>query len=391
MNESPNIKESPDPQRPGLSVEYISEKLVDAELLLAYAAETGIKVDDAIQRGVLKARLAKDGAGFTEETASILLSSLTALAEVVKPVTVESLNTCANKEDVRGQIESFRRVAIAIGIVILVFSFGTFISSRVSERISADVTTANGLASKLSAELGPPPPTNSVKVERKEPANNIPASSIAPEETRWGQGGPPRGVGEKEVITDLQQFAANMREIDGFARQLRPFVLYLVADTDAELRTNGHFQLTPGLTNLLSREFAQKVQVYQEVRDFGNNITETVAVYYGAMAACVLPVLYALLGAEAYLLRSYEDQIKNHTFTSSGRRPARYLVAGIGGMVVGLFNVAQGITLSPFAIAFLVGYAADIFFAFLDGSLQMFKRTPGDPGAQLLKPKPAGN
>jgi hypothetical protein len=86
------------------------------------------------------------------------------------------------------------------------------------------------------------------------------------------------------------------------------------------------------------------------------------------------------------LLRLYEDQIKNRTFTAGDRHIARFLIAGIGGLVVGLFNVSQGITISPFAAAFLVGYAVDVFFTFLEGLLQMFKRNPGNTGAQATPP-----
>jgi hypothetical protein len=78
----------------------------------------------------------------------------------------------------------------------------------------------------------------------------------------------------------------------------------------------------------------------------------------------------------------YEDQIKNRTFIAGDRHIARYLIAGIGGLVVGQFNVTSGAAISPFAVAFLVGYAADVFFAFLEGLLQMFKRGPGAPGGQ---------
>ena len=44
--------------------------------------------------------------------------------------------------------------------------------------------------------------------------------------------------------------------------------------------------------------------MYQEVRAFGDTVQETGSVYYGARATCILPVLYALLGASAYLLRA---------------------------------------------------------------------------------------
>lgn len=50
---------------------------------------------------------------------------------------------------------------------------------------------------------------------------------------------------------------------------------------------------------------------------------------------------------------------------------ARFLIAGIGGAVVGLFNnlnITQGASIPPLALAFLVGYAVDVFFAFLEKS-----------------------
>jgi hypothetical protein len=58
------------------------------------------------------------------------------------------------------------------------------------------------------------------------------------------------------------------------------------------------------------------------------------------------------------------------------------LIAAIGGVVVGLFNnlnIGQAASLSPFGIAFLVGYASDAFFSFLDGLLQSFAKPKSPP------------
>ena len=60
---------------------------------------------------------------------------------------------------------------------------------------------------------------------------------------------------------------------------------------------------------------------------------------------------------------------------------ARFLIAGIGGAVVGLFNnftITQQPSIPPLAIAFLVGYAVDVFFAFLEGLLQAFTKRSGN-------------
>jgi hypothetical protein len=125
--------------------------------------------------------------------------------------------------------------------------------------------------------------------------------------------------------------------------------------------------------------------VYQHVRYFAQSIQHSVATSFGAVATCILPMLYAVLGACAFLLRSFEEQIRTRTFTAGDKHVARFLIAAIGGLIVGLFsnvNFAQGATLSPLAIAFLVGYAIDIFFSFLEGFLQTFKGARGSAGAQ---------
>lgn len=125
---------------------------------------------------------------------------------------------------------------------------------------------------------------------------------------------------------------------------------------------------------------------YQDVRSFAQDILDRVSVYYGAITTCLLPVLYALLGTCAYLLRSFEEEVRTLTFTPSSRANwARFLIAGIGGAVVGLFSnftITQGASISPLAIAFLVGYAVDVFFSFLEGLLQAFTKRKGSASSQ---------
>ena len=118
--------------------------------------------------------------------------------------------------------------------------------------------------------------------------------------------------------------------------------------------------------------------VYQDVRYFAQSVLDDVSFFYGAITTCLLPVLYALLGTCAYLLRTFDQQMATRTFIPSAANSARFLIAAIGGAVVGLFNnftITQGASIPPLAIAFLVGYAVDVFFSFLEGLLQAFART----------------
>jgi Na+/H+-dicarboxylate symporter len=60
------------------------------------------------------------------------------------------------------------------------------------------------------------------------------------------------------------------------------------------------------------------------------------------------------------------------------------ITAIIAGAIVGLFNPNNGVSLSPLATAFLVGYGVELFFRFLDTMIN-FGATPrvgpGRPGS----------
>jgi hypothetical protein len=378
MDEPPPAAPAPaaSPAAAYLTAKYLSDKLDEAELLLGYAAVTGIAVDDHVRDAVLEARVASDAGKVTETAAANLLTALTALAGAVAPVTAESLRASANIDGARATIRIYGIMAGVVGLLIILISLATYFSSSVADKIKVDIGVANDLAAKLRSELGPSPSTPPAA------AQPAPAVDLSQADKVWfGTSTTPPGLSDREVIGDLQQFAATVREINGYTRQLRFFVLDF--DDSKYAHAKGSLELEPGLDVRLSEELTERVKEYQNVRSLGNSVQEKVTVYYGAIATCILPVLYALLGAGAYLLRLFEDEIRTRTLVAGNRHMARFLIAGIGGLVVGLFNnfTSQGITFSPFALAFLVGYAVDVFFTFLEGLLQIFKRGSGSAAA----------
>jgi hypothetical protein len=340
--------------------DYLNAKLQDAERLLTYAAETGIEVKSDVRDTVLEAR--KSASKWDGKTAANLLGALTTLAATLKPVTAESLKLCAEESIVDKTVRTYKRVAIVLAVFIIPYSIATFVTSAISEAIRKDIDTANALAVKLSDEL--PPQAQSTSDNERVHVKAL-----------------PRGVTESDIIRDLQSFTATLRSIDARARQLNIFTVPKVSDPFADRRDNPDFlrqlfELPPGLSNLYEATI-EKFQVYQDERLFAQGTRETASVIYGAIAACILPVLYALLGACAYLLRLFEVQIRLRTFTLSDAHIARFVIAAIGGGVVGLFNnfnISQDASIPPLAIAFMVGYAVDVFFSFLEGLLQTFTR-----------------
>jgi hypothetical protein len=379
---------------------YFPAALNDAERLLHYAAEVGIDVDVDTRGAILRARAACAG-GWTEEIGANLLAALTKLAARLKPVTAESLK--AYHDDTRRTVRSYLKMAIVLALIIVPASLVTFITSALSTDITNDITRANVLAVKLRTELGPASPPSSTRsspptahdipktrwwpIPCGRPASGAPAvpPNFDPQPESTAQ---PKTIPEgSDAIADLQEYASLVRLINYRARKLDWFVFCVeplpyedAASLSWEQRKR-YFELQVGIPDPVG-DRDRITETYQHIRYFAQTIIADISVFYGAFTTCILPALYALLGTCAYLLRSFEDQMSTRTFTPSAANSARFLIAAIGGAVVGLFSkftMTQEATISPLAIAFLVGYAVDVFFAFLEGLLKAFTKAAPAP------------
>ncbi len=352
------------------SSDYLEEALQDAQRLLKYAAEIGVDVDPHVRHDIAQAGAFSHGA-WPEEAGGNLLTALTRLAADLKPVTADSLKAC--RDESLHAVHNYLRWAVCLALVIVPFSIGSFVTSGFSDAIRKDIVSANALAVKLVAQLHA----------------SEPAAAPATGGGRPTEAAVPAGLSVAEVVSELQEFAALIRSIDYRARRLNAFVFFLEKDPYSRIRHNApaiheKFQLPPELPSHLEQAVDQRVVVYQDVRYFAQSLQEDVAMFYGAVATCLLPVLYALLGTCAYLLRTFEKEMASRTYVPSSANSARFLIAAIGGGVVGLFNnftTGQGASIPPLAIAFLAGYAVDVFFSFLESLIRSFSST-NEQGAE---------
>jgi hypothetical protein len=196
------------------------------------------------------------------------------------------------------------------------------------------------------------------------------------------------------LVEKLAQFARVSRQLFSEAQVLNFFILNATPEPvwagpcdsgaadlrekcEATRRTNLELDVRAGDRavdregNLLHRSIAdqgfEKLGTYQDIRSFARQTQQMNLVIYGAVTSYVLPVAYALLGACAFALRSMAAQTGTKTYQPSYSNRARLIIALIAGTVVGLFNnFTQGVSVSPLAVAFLVGYAVEVFFSFLD-------------------------
>jgi len=321
--------------------------LHDAEHLLNYAVEAGIEVDPDVAKRILAA-ITVGPAVWDSPEAGELAAAITKLAAKLKPVTAETLR--ASREDAHKAIDGYKRIALYLALFVVPLSFFSFISAGISNKISSDITAANEYLLTLHTQV------DTLKLPDQ-------------------QAPPPLILGE------LQKFAIAMRSTLNHTRQLRWLSPFPEVDPCSDKRCD--LELDPKklrTLDLLQQELDNKTTLYQEIRDYANAVTTNVTLVWGAIGNIILPVLYALLGACAAVLRAFTLQLSTRTFAPTYATPARFYIAGIAGGVIGLFNnvFGQNLSVSPLAIAFLVGYATDIFFSFLEGTAQnLGKAKPG--------------
>ena len=115
------------------------------------------------------------------------------------------------------------------------------------------------------------------------------------------------------------------------------------------------------------------------------------------LSGFVLPMLYGLLGACAFVLRKLSDEIDKLTYANDAR--VRYsLRLNIGlltGLAVGWFikpgsGDATLISLSPLALAFIAGYGSDLFFVALDKIVQAFNPSSGSASKTIREVSSGG-
>ena len=107
------------------------------------------------------------------------------------------------------------------------------------------------------------------------------------------------------------------------------------------------------------------------------------------LATYVLPALYGLLGACAFVLRQLSADIAELRFANDlrVRYTLRLNIGLLAGLAVGWFispdqNASVVANLSPLALAFVAGYGSELLFAVLDRIVNAFSASPPADGAQ---------
>jgi hypothetical protein len=321
----------------------LHESVEDAQLLLAYAAKNGIAVDDTTINTVV-AIGNKIGEGTVSDQEEVAFwSALETLAAKISPVTVLSLHATM---DVRatnapGFLARFfgrrlsqwsvARRAVLWYTCLAIFSLGLLLVVQIywlfGLSITGDIADAKAAYDKVTVAMVTAKPEEQSKLDDQR--NNLDLENRSDYKLleRWGT--------PWERDCDSSKESCNCSSRDAGA--------------------------------------------YQACMDISRESTAKVVL--SILQRYILPLLYGLLGASVYILRTLSSQIRARTYTEASNIDfrIRLYLGTLGGMVSAWFinpEVAGGLvkTLSPFAIAFLAGYSIELLFAMMDKIISAFSK-----------------
>jgi len=239
----------------------LSKKLSEAELMLAHAAEAGKELNPDVIAILTNALDAHAHRTWTKALTEQFWPAYGKLCAAIKPVTGDSLAACTSSGLV-SILDRYRRWTLYLVLAILPLSILMFINAYISNEINDRINENNALVVTLHDEL--------LNVQRTQTKN------------------------DKDVATELQQLATSNRSLLSLASLLNGFVARIEKTpfSDPEKRQQA-LQLPVPLTDMASAGF-EKIRTYQEIRTYAKDVQQMNLMFYGAITAYFLPILWRL-------------------------------------------------------------------------------------------------
>ena len=339
----------------------LADAIEAAELLLAYAAEQGAQddrqlLDKADIETIVRSKHNIASRALSEEEESSFWDAYRRLCLSTQPVSRESLEATKTKRQ-PGRFFGTRHVSAATGAVryyqiitvisilaLLAFqSYWVFVSTLVN-----DLGNIRNQINEISIEMS---------------NKSLELLSI---EASLGT--------SDEVDADT---AAIMRRLNGeiqnFKDRRSPVWKDLWVQYDANIAMLQE-------VSIVGRVFYEAAADHFE-HQAGKDILQIQAgaISLEVMSLYLLPILYGLVGACAYILRTLSEQIKDRTFkfTSKVRLQLRMVLGALAGLSIAWFAQGEGATsfldsITPLALAFLAGYSVELLFSAMDAFIEAF-------------------
>jgi hypothetical protein len=356
--------------------------VLDAGQLLEHAASNGLLPEDgagvaaAFIGDVVNAQEAVRRGRLTPEIAVAFWIGYGHLAHLVRPVTAASLAACR-----KISLFGMKLRAAMLVATIIVFSIFLFMSNATLNETSELIDQQNATAMKLWSDIQMLRAGGATAVGNEAPGSASRAGAIVTE----------------QVFEEMVEFSRkSMWLLQSASRLNFWFTPWWMTSSIDDVRFDGtntkgadHLNVPPELATVadIEKEAVNQIKAHQSIRDYALGLYKIDTLIYSSLSTYFLPTIYALLGAFLYGFRVYSRLIRREVFLPCAADSARYFIAAMAGLVVGLFGslLPKSLSLPPLAVAFLVGYAVEAFFARLDDLIGKLKggdnpaSAPGKP------------
>lgn len=314
----------------------LSQAVKNANLMLVHASEQGLKIEQDLIEHVIKAKYLESRDKWTEGDEVDFWRTFRDISQAIQPVTIESIlaaNTLLKPSEWQSKFlgkksRTLTRKAVHRYVRGALFSLGLMLVIQVYSLIGTTVlhNIENSDAKITDLE-------NQIALQQE--LKNF----------------------QKSIAFELQKdLVAEQREknIELLAKWLRP-IDYLLFNKPADL-------------SIFRLEKSKRLdkRTYDQINDVGVRVIQAAQHPILIIGAYILPLLYGLLGAYAYILRVLFEEIRTITYSmdSDIRYILRINLGALAGLMVGLFNVT--VNFSPLAIAFVAGYSIEFLFMAID-------------------------
>jgi len=341
---NPTMKASVEEQLKSYNI-FLSDIVSSSQQMLNFAASSGRKIDPDTSNTitVFSHKLIKNESWSAKEQTCFLEASSN-LAFSLLPVTYDSLRSSTSKLAEK-YVRSFGLLTIGLLLFLIVAqSYWVVINTAANsiESNSQDKTRVMANIEKLKNQVKLLDPNS--KVLLPSPMLNIAV---------------PTGDKKDELEAEISRLRNEIKDNEEVSKR-----------ADDAINTN---------KNLIEKLLPIEIAKYQPKGSPADVSADLIIVWarqvLQVMSAYILPLIYGLVGAGAYVLRTISTQIRLRTFsrTDSSIQFFLHLVLGaLAGVAIGWFlkqdpSAESFVTsLSPLALAFVAGYSVELVFTIID-------------------------
>ena len=335
----------------------IADAVRGAQLLLSYATERGLDLPPDVVKIIVESKhLLRKGAGWEAANEVDLWTALNSVAKAVKPVSVVSLKYMSDASPDRAGVSAangasgriatsqkavrrYRNLFIACLAVLLIVQMYWLVGSTITSDYEATLKKIGELTSER---------------DKLKFVTTVSKESTTP---------PPREIVNFNDEIEHKTWIAGTR-IESLQKWNKIWSLFTLFGKDV---------------------------TYEDPYIANPKVLLTAGIVLTAMQVYLLPLLYGLVGACAYILRNLASAIEDQTFSGASeiRYRLRFYLGALAGMAVGWFLTPESSPtllkqISPFALAFLAGYSVEVLFSAMDRFIAAFasEKAAGIPAAK---------